>query len=198
MAFGRKWLDEILQNEDLSAKEKAQKIMDEHISVTNGLKDERDSYKQEAEKAADIQKELDGIKGGEDWKKKFEDEHKAFEDFRKQTAQNAETAKVSAAYRKLLADEGISEKRLDAILKITDLSKMKLDKDGNLEDVDNLKKAISSEWCEFKTTVTERGAQVDKPPQTSKAKMTKDEIYAIKDAGQRQKAIAENHELFGF
>ena len=46
MAFGRKWLDEILQNEDLSPKEKAQKIMDEHISVTNGLKDERDSFKE--------------------------------------------------------------------------------------------------------------------------------------------------------
>lgn len=198
MAFGRKWLDEILQNDDLSAKEKAQKIMDEHISVTNGLKDERDSFKEQADKAADIQKELDGIKGGEDWKKKFEDEHKAFEDFKKQTAQNAETAKVSAAYRKLLADEGISEKRLDAILKLTDLSKVKLDKDGNLEDVDNLKKAITDEWGEFKTTVTERGAQVDKPPQTGKSKMTKDEIYAIKDAGQRQKAIAENHELFGF
>ena len=198
MSFGRKWLDEILQNEDLSAKEKAQKIMDEHISVTNGLKDERDSFKEQADKAADIQKELDGIKGGEDWKKKFEDEHKAFEDFKKQTAQNAETAKVSAAYRKLLADEGISEKRLDAILKVTDLSKMKLDKDGNLEDTENLKKAINDEWGEFRTTVTERGAQVDKPPQTSKSKMTKDEIYAIKDAGQRQKAIAENHELFGF
>ena len=198
MAFGRKWLDEILQNDDLTAKEKSQKIMDEHISVTNGLKDERDSYKEQADKAADIQKELDGIKGGEDWKKKFEDEHKAFEDFKKQTAQNAETAKVSAAYRKLLADEGISEKRLDAILKVTDLSKVKLDKDGNLEDAENLKKAINDEWGEFKTTVTERGAQVDKPPQIGKAKMTKEEIYAIKDAEQRQKAIAENHELFGF
>lgn len=198
MGFGRKWLDEILQNEDLSPKEKAQKIMDEHINVTNGLKDERDSYKTEAEKAADLQKQLEDLKSGEDWQEKFNKEHEAFENFKKQTESEANAAKVKAAYRKLLAGEGISEKRLDTILKVTDFSKMKLDKDGNFVDVDELKKSINSEWGEFKTTVTERGAQVDKPPQTAKTKMTKDEIFAIKDTAQRQKAIAENHELFGF
>jgi len=198
MGFGRKWLDEILTNEDLSPKEKAQKIMDEHISVTNGLKDERDSYKADAEKATDLQKQLDDIANGEDFKKKYEEEHQAFEDFKKKTESDANAAKVGAAYRKLLSGEGISEKRLDAILKVTDLSKMKLDKDGNLEKADELKKAINDEWGEFKTTVTEKGAVVEKPPQTGKVTKTKEEIYAIKDTAQRQKAIAENHELFGF
>ena len=198
MGFGRKWLDEILTNEDLSPKEKAQKIMDEHISVTNGLKDERDSYKADAEKATDLQKQLDDIANGEDFKKKYEEEHQAFEDFKKKTESDANAAKVGAAYRKLLSGEGISEKRLDAILKVTDLSKMRLDKDGNLEKADELKKAINDEWGEFKTTVTEKGAVVEKPPQTGKVTKTKEEIYAIKDTAQRQKAIAENHELFGF
>lgn len=197
-SFARKWLEGILDNEDLSTKEKAQQIMDGHIAVTDGLKDERDSYKQEAEKAADLQKQLDSINGGEDWEKKFNEEHEAFENFKKQTAQDAESAKVKAAYRKLLADEGISEKRLDAILKVSDLSKMKLDKDGNLDSVNELKKAINDEWGEFKTTVTEKGAVVEKPLQTGKATKTKEEIYAIKDTAERQKAIAENHELFGF
>ena len=197
-SFARKWLEGILENEDLSTKEKAQQIMDGHIAVTDGLKDERDSYKTEADKAADIQKELDGIKGGEDFKKKYEDLKNEFEGFKKQTAQDAETAKARAAYRKLLADEGISEKRLDAILKVTDLTKVKLDKEGGIENADDLRKAINDEWGEFKTTVTEKGATVEKPPQIGKAKMTKDEIYAIKDTDQRQKAIAENHELFGF
>ena len=197
-SFARKWLEGILENEDLSTKEKAQQIMDGHIAVTDGLKDERESYKTEADKAADIQKELDGIKGGEDFKKKYEDLKNEFEGFKKQTAQDAETAKARAAYRKLLADEGISEKRLDAILKVTDLTKVKLDKEGGIENADDLRKAINDEWGEFKTTVTEKGATVEKPPQIGKAKMTKDEIYAIKDTDQRQKAIAENHELFGF
>ena len=197
-SFGRKWLAGIIRNDDLSAEEKEQQIMDGHIAVTDGIKDDRDHWKAEADKAADLQKQLDGINGGEDWKKKFDEEHEAFENFKKQTAQDAETAKVKAAYRKLLADEGISEKRLDAILKVTDLSKVKLDKDGNLQNADELKKSINDEWSEFVTTVTEKGAVVEKPPQTGKTKMTKEEIYAIKDTTQRQKAIAENHELFGF
>ena len=196
-SFGRKWLAGIIRNDDLSPEEKENQIMDGHIGVTDGLKDRLEELKAEAEKAADLQKQLDGINGGEDFKKKYEEEHEAFENFKKQTAQDAETAKVRAAYRKLLADEGISEKRLDSILKVTDLSKVKLDKDGNLEKVDDLKKAISEEWGEFKTTVTEKGANVEKPPVTSKTPKTKEEILAIKDTTERQKAIAENLNLFG-
>lgn len=196
-SFGRKWLAEIIRNDDLSTEEKENQIMSGHIAVTDGLKDKIEGLQTEADKAADLQKQLDGIKGGEDYKKKFEDEHKAFEDFKKQTA-NAETAeKVKAAYRNLLTAEGISEKRLDAILKVTDLSGMKLDKDGNLENADELKTAINTEWGEFKTTVTQKGADVAKPPQTGKSTMTKEEIMAIKDTAARQKAIAENLNLFG-
>ena len=197
-SFGRKWLEGILDNEELSTKEKAQKIMDGHITVTDGLKEERDGFKAEAEKAADLQKQLDDQANGEDWQKKYEDEHKAFEDFKKQTASDAEAARIKAAYRKLLAGEGIGEKRLDSILKVTDLSKLKLNKDGNFDNEDDLKNAINDEWGEFKTTVTQRGAVVEKPIQTGKATKTKDEIMAINDTAERQRAIAENHELFGF
>ena len=197
-SFGRKWLAGILRSEELSPEEKEQQIMEGHIAVTDGLKDKIEELKAEADKAADLQKQLDGINGGEDFKAKYEKEHQAFEDFKKQTAADAETAKVKAAYRKLLAEEGISEKRLDKIVKMTDLSGVKLDKDGNLAGVDDLRKTINDEWGDFKTTVTQKGADVSKPPQTGKATKTKDEIMAIKDTAERQKAIAENHELFGF
>jgi hypothetical protein len=193
MAFTRNFLKSTgLTDEQISA------VMEEHVAVVDGLKADRDSYKQEAEKAADLQKQLDDLAKGENWQEKFEQEHKAFEDFKAKTASDAEAAKVRSAYRKLLAGEGIGEKRLDTILKVTDLSKMKLDKDGNLVDEATLKKAINDEWGEFKTVVTERGAQVEKPLQTGKATKTKEEIFAIKDTAERQKAIAENHELFGF
>jgi hypothetical protein len=193
MAFTRSFLKASgLTDEQVSA------VMEEHVAVTDALKKDRDSYRAEAEKAAELQKQLDGIKGGEDFKKKYEDEHKAFEDFRKQTAADAEAARVKAAYRKLLIEEKIGEKRLDSILKVTDLTKMKLDKDGKLEGEDELRKSINTEWGEFKTTVTTQGARVENPPQIGKATKTKDEIFAIKDTAERQKAIAENHELFGF
>ena len=195
----RDHLLEILNDDSKTTDEIANLILSEHQKVLKEIGDERDGLKAEAEKAADLQKQLDDLTAsGEDFKKRFEDEHKAFEDFKKQTASEAEAARVKAAYRKLLAGEGIGEKRLDSILKVTDLSKLRLDKDGNLEGEDDLKKAINDEWGEFKTTVTMRGADVEKPIQTGKATKTKDEIMAIKDTAERQRAIAENHELFGF
>ena len=197
-SFGRKWLAGIIRNDDLSPEEKEQQIMEGHIAVTDGLKDKIEGLQAEADKAADLQKQLDGISGGEDFKAKYEKEHQAFEDFKKQTASDAEMTAVKAAYRKMLIGEGISEKRIDAIMKVTDFKNMKRDKDGNLDNADALKKTIAEEWGEFKTTVTQKGAEVSKPPQTGKATKTKDEIMAIKDTAERQKAIAENHELFGF
>lgn len=192
MAFTRSFLSASGLSED-----QIKAVMEEHVIVTDALKKQRDEYKAEAEKTADLQKQLDGIKGGEDYKKKFEDEHKAFEDFKKKVADDAEADKVRSAYRKLLIDEKIGEKRLDAILKVTDFSKMKLDKEGNLEGEEALRKAIGEDWGEFKTTVTEKGAKVENPPRTSSGKMTKDEIMAIPDTSARQKAIAENLDLFG-
>lgn len=197
-SFGRKWLAGIIRNDDLSPEEKEQQIMDGHVAVTDGLKDKIEGLQAEADKAADLQKQLDGITGGEDYKKKYEDEHKAFEDFKKQTASDAELTAVKAAYRKMLIGENISEKRADAIMKVTDFSKMKRDKDGNLENADALKKSIGEEWGDFKATATQQGANVEKPPQTGKGTKTKDEIMAIDDDNERQAAIAENHELFGF
>ena len=193
MAFTRSFLKASgLTDEQVSA------IMEEHVAVTDALKKDRDNYKAEAEKAADLQKQLEGIQGGEDFKQKFDDLKKEFDDFKQKTADDAQAAKVQAAYRKLLTDEKISEKRLDAILKVTDFSKMKLDKEGNLDNEEALRKAINSEWGAFKVTVTEKGSTVENPPQLGRATKTKEEIYSIKDTAQRQKAIAENHELFGF
>lgn len=149
------------------------KLMALHIGVVDTYKDqiealktERDKYKADADKLPDVQKELDGIKGGEDFKAKYDKEHQDFEAYKQQVVQEAETAKVKTAYRKLLRDKQISEKRLDAVMRATDFSKMKLDKDGNLADVDALKKAIDDEWADFKVTQRQRGAEVANPPST--------------------------------
>ena len=191
MAFTRTWLKNITKDDDM-----VNALMEDHVALVDGLTQKMDSLKEQADKAADLQKQLEGLQGGENWQEKYEKEHNAFEDYKKQAAKDAEAAKVKAAYRKLLADEGISEKRLDSILKVTDLSKIKLDKEGNLENADELKKAINTEWSDFKTTVTEKGATVDKPPQTGKPVKTREEILSIKDTTERQKAIAENLNLF--
>lgn len=166
MAFTRNFLKTMnLTDEQISA------IMEEHVSVTDALKKQRDDfkadadkYKADAEKLPDVQKQLDDLKGGEDYKSLYEKERGDFEAYKQKIAHEAEAEKVKAAYRKLLTDEKISEKRLDAVIRATDFSGMKLDKDGKLVDVDTLKKKIGEDWGDFKVTVRERGAHVDNPP----------------------------------
>ena len=111
----------------------ATKLVTLHLGVVDPLKDDLASanrsaerYKTEADKVPGLQKELEGFKNGEDWKAKYEKEHSAFEDYKGQVARDAEVAKVKAAYKKLLTEEKISEKTLDAVMNATDYSKMKL------------------------------------------------------------------------
>lgn len=200
-SFSRKWLDEVLQNDELTPKEKAQRIMEGHIEVTDGLKDERDALKEKAGKADSLQAELDGIKGGENWQQKYTDEHKAFEDFKKQQAASAAAEKVKSAYRSLLLSEGYGEKRVDGMVKVAeargDLAKLKLTDDGSFDNAEELKSAIAAEWGEFKASVSEQGAKVANPPQTGKSTVTKADIFAEKDTTKRQQMIAENLNLFG-
>lgn len=191
MAFTRSFLKSMGLSE-----EQIQAVIDAHLEVVNPLKEDRDKLKQDAANASDLQKELDSLKSGEDFKAKYDAEHKAFEDYKNEMKAQAEQAKVQAAYRKLLAEEKISEKRLDAVCRLTDFSKMKLDKDGNLTDVDKLRESIKSDWSDYITDTIVKGAEVENPPKVAKATMTKAEIFAIKDTAERQKAIAENIDLF--
>lgn len=159
MAFTRSWLKGYKLDEDV-----AEAIMAEHVAVTTALIKERDTYKAEADKVPGLQEKLKAQSDNEDYKAKFESEHQAFESFKAKTAQDAEAAKVSAAYRRLLTEEKVSEKRFDAILKVTDLSGMKLDKDGNLAGAEKIRESIRTEWADFIVKKEERGAGDSNPP----------------------------------
>ena len=149
----------------------AAKLVELHRGVVDPLKDELDvakmdatKYKTEADKVPGLQKDLDEAKKGEDWKDKYEKEHQSFEDYKTKIARDAETAKVQAAYKKLLIEERISEKTLDAVMAATDYSGMKLKDDGTLDGVEDLKKAIDTKWGSFKVSQRQRGEQVGNPP----------------------------------
>ena len=168
MAFGRSDLREILG--EAYTDDIAKKIITLHRGVVDPLRDDLDNekkaserYKAEADKLPDIQKELDDLKK-EDYKAKYEKEHGDFEAYKGKVAQDAETAKVKAAYRKLLAEEHVSEKTLDAVLSATDYSKMKLKEDGTLDGIEDLKKDIDTKWGSFKVQTRKRGENVSNPP----------------------------------
>jgi len=166
MSFSRAFLKSVgLTDEQISA------VMEEHTAVTTALKTQRDQFegeasqhKADAEKLAQVQKELNELKARKDYKADFDKAVKDLEDYKAQVAAEAEAAKVRAAYKQLLSDEKINDKQHEAILKVTDFSGMKLDKDGKLENADKLKEAIGKDWAPFRVTIRDRGEDVAHPP----------------------------------
>lgn len=180
--------------------EKIEQIIEDHSETVNALKKQRDDYKAEADKVSDLEKKIQDLENTDvdDYKEKYEAERKAFEDYKAEVEATKRSDQVKNLYRDLLKDSGVDEKRIDTVLRVTDLSKLEINKDGTLRDAERLKEGITEDWADFIATTETKGASVETPPSNTGGKMSKDEILAIKDAGERQAAMAENHELFGF
>ena len=175
-----------------------------HRTVVDPLMDQLDDAKSEAQrdkttadKAAELQKQVDELSKGDDWKAKYESEKKAHDEYRAQVDREKITSKAKAAHRKLLIEEGISEKAIDSIQNATDYSKAKLNDDGTLDDAtrDGLKNEIKDRWGGFKVSTRKRGEAVETPAGTGSG-MTREEILKIKDPVQRQAAIQQNLDVF--
>ena len=89
---------------------------------------------------------------------------KDLEDFKTLTAANEKRGKVRDAYRELLRKASIDEKRLDTVLRVTDLDKLTLKDDGTLDGEDKLTKQIQTEWADFVTTNGTSGSNPGTPP----------------------------------
>lgn len=200
MAVTRKFLEAMgLEDSKISA------IIEEHDKTVTGLKELRDKYKADADKLVEVQKKLDEAtaKNGDDWKAKYEALSKAFNDYKTETANRERSEKVKAAYTQLLKEANVDSKRIDAILKITDLSDKQLDENGKFADSENMLKAIRDEWGAFIQTTGKKGTDVETPPDNhGGTTMTRADIYAKDEHGhykmstaERQKALADNPNL---
>jgi hypothetical protein len=140
-------------------------VIEAHIDTVDGLKADINKYKGDAEKLPTVQKELDDLKAAGDggYKEKYENEHKAFEDFKKaQTEKETRTAKVNA-YTAFLKSVGVSEKRIPSIIKVTDLNSFDLEGDA-VKDADKLTESVKTEWADFIETSNTNGANTQTPP----------------------------------
>ena len=198
MAFTRKML-KAMGIED----EKIDQIIDAHSETVDALKAERDGFKEDAAKLAAVQKELDALKakGDDGYKAKYEAE-KAAHDALKADIAAKETKKAKTdAYRELLKGANIDEKRIATILRAEapTIDKIELDADGKIKNAEQYTQSIKSDWADFIVTQSAKGANTATPPANGGAASTKtkEDILKIKDAGERQKAIAENPTLFG-
>lgn len=189
MALKRADIRTILENPEASNDDKVEAILDALHKETDGLKNQLD-----AEKTARTQaeKDRDAANGGK------QAAEKALTDYKAQQTQKDTRAAKAAAYKQLLKDKGVLEKHFDRVVKMTgaDIDALELDENGKVKDAKKFMDSQKDVWSDFVGTTTTTGAKVDTPPTNTGSKMTKDQIFAIKDAGERQAAIAANADLF--
>lgn len=202
MGFTRKFLSAMGIEAD-----KVDEIINAHIEVVDGLKEERDNFKKDAEKLADVEKELTKAndklaKNGEGEtvsKEDYDKLKKEYDDYKADiTAKNTRTEKENA-FRELLKSVGVSEKRFNAIIKVSDIDGLELDKDGKIKDAEKHTENVKSEWADFIETTTTKGANTANPPANNGkgTGKTKEEILAIKDGAVRRQEMLNNPHLFG-
>lgn len=163
MAFTRKMLKGLGISEELQ-----EVIVDAHLEVVNALKEERDNYKKDADKLAEVQKELDEEKakheGDSSLQSQYDQLKQEYDSYKTGVEKKEAEATKKAAYKKLLLDAGVSEKRVDSVLKVSDLEKIQLDKEGKIKDAEELTKNVKSEWADFIVTSGTKGAETQTPP----------------------------------
>lgn len=201
MALTKAKLREILSTAGADAEkisDAVDAIISGHTASIEALREERDSYKEKAEKADSIQKELDGVKKASEGKD-YEKLKKEFEDYKKQVEAEKVRGAKEEAFKGVLKDAGIPARHFAKIIKYSDVDGLELDDDGKPKNAKDLMKAIKEEWSDHIEKTQTEGAKTPTPPASTggKTTMTREEIRAIKDPITRQKAMAENPSLFG-
>ena len=198
MALTRKFLTALGIEAD-----KVDEIINAHAETVDALKAERDTYKDKAEKfdaeqdkVTKLEKQVKDLEDSnkDSYKVKYEAIKEEFADYKKGIESEKSKAEKTSAFKALLKEIGISEKRIDSVTKISDIDGIKLDKDGKIEGVDELKKSLLEEWADFIEKTGTQGATTATPPAGGNgggAVKTKEEILKIKDTSERQAAWKE-------
>lgn len=190
--------------------DKIAQIIDGHTETVTGLQEEIDKakaetekYKSEASRAAELEKEVETLRKDAERAKNSQEEYnklkEQFENYQAEQEKKEKDAVKTAKFRELLTDIGLSEKGIQMALKWQGVDGVELDDDGKITNAKELKKAAKEDWSEYITQTEEKGVETHNPPDNrGGATMTIEQIDAIEDATERQKAMLENHSLFGF
>lgn len=156
--------------------EQVDEIIAAHSETVDALKEQRDQYKADAEKLPEVQKQLDKAnsdleaKGNDAYKVKYEALKEEYEGYKREQTEKETRSAKERAYRELLKAAGVTEKRIDSVIRVSDLDGVELDDKGAIKDADKLTESIKNEWADFIPTTTTQGAQTATPPTTTPQK----------------------------
>lgn len=192
--------------------EKVDEIISAHVEVVDALKEERDTYKADAEKLKGVQKELDKVKeeiaksgdGETVLKADYDKLKQEFDSYKADVTEKETKAAKETAVRAYYESKNITGKNLEIAMRG---SRAEIDgieiADGKIKDTTALDALIGGDFAGLVSTTTTKGANTATPPiNNGGGKITKADIYKKDDKGkyvmttaERQKALAENPEL---
>ena len=126
--------------------------------------DEIDTLKNEKQTAED------NVATAEKWKTKYEALKSDFDTYKGEQAKKETHNAKEKAYRELLKAVGVSEKRIDTVLKVSDVDSVELDEKGQIKEADTLAESVKTEWADFITITSKKGADTANPPENDQTK----------------------------
>lgn len=160
-------------------------------------------YKAKLDEIDELQGKLqtaeDSVTTAERWKVKYEAAKQDLATFKAEQTKKDTHAAKETAYRALLKEARVSEKRIESVLKVSDVDGVELTDKGEIADAKDRLKSIKEEWADFIETTEVQGAQTPTPPANTGGgnTMTAEQIDSIKDIEARHQAILNNPDLFG-
>lgn len=161
MALTRKYLKSLGLNDD-----QIEGIVEEHAASIDGLKEQVNQYKADAEKLPVVEKELSDLKAAGDggYKEKYEAEQQAFANYKAEVeGEKVRGVKVSALDA-VLKKIGVSRESFrKQIIKAYDLEKLVMDGEA-IKDAENLETQLKTEYADFTSVEETKGTPKVDPP----------------------------------
>ena len=182
--------------------EQVDTIIEAHGDTVDGLKNDIQRYKTDAEKLPGVQKELDDLKkdNGDDFKARYEKERQDFQAYKDGIAKKEAAAAKEKAARAYFESKGIPAKSMGLVIRGAKGEIESLELDGEkIKDASALDSLLDGDYKGLIGRAKKTGTETKTPPDASGGANSRAEIYKKDDKGryilsaaERQKALAES------
>ena len=150
--------------------EQVDTIIEAHTDTADGLKEQVKTYKADAEKLPNVQKELDDLKAAGDggWEEKAKDFEKKYNDLVAENKNKETKAAKESAAKAFFESKGITGNSLEIAMRGSSAEIAALDLDGEkIKDSSALDALVNGTFKALVSTTTTKGANIPNPPVTA-------------------------------
>ena len=150
--------------------EQVDTIIEAHTDTVDGLKEQVKTYKADAEKLPNVQKELDDLKAAGDggWEEKAKDFENKYNDLVAENKNKETKAAKESAAKAFFESKGITGNSLEIAMRGSSAEIAALDLDGEkIKDSSALDALVNGTFKALVSTTTTKGANISNPPITT-------------------------------